>query len=136
MTQEQLRMQMLAGIITESEYKSHINNPISEGSPVKDTINHEISDLEIKLYDDGVIEICNPTTGKRINAYKYQSPSSGPRGFEKIKDYLEKFPSKKITSSDIFNSSGMQYAGTVLKILNFSSDKCGEEGLKTISWSR
>jgi ParB-like chromosome segregation protein Spo0J len=47
MTQEQLRMQMLAGIITESQYKEKLNESPSK---IKDILS-KIGDIEEKIYD-------------------------------------------------------------------------------------
>jgi hypothetical protein len=54
---------------------------------------------------------------------------------EKIKKYFEENSGETI-ANDIFNNSGIQYSGTLLKILNYSSDECGEQGLRGIQWSR
>jgi hypothetical protein len=150
MTQEQLRMQMLAGIITEGQYKEKIDEFNANYGPgradysgnvdsggnyrVEDTIQHPKSGLEAKVYDEGIIEICKD--GKRINAYKFSSSSDRKRGFEKIKDFFEKKANEEINQYDISNSSGIKYVGTILSINRSSSDECGEEGLKTISWAR
>jgi hypothetical protein len=40
MTQEQLRMQMLAGIITEGQYKAKLNEEVSDD--VKQYLNNEL----------------------------------------------------------------------------------------------
>jgi hypothetical protein len=150
MTKEQLRMQMLAGIITESQYKEKVEEfnanygpgradypgNVSSGDvyKVEDTVKHPKSGIEAKVYSNGIIEFCKD--GKNLTAYKYSSESDRGRGFEKIKDFFEKKANEEIDKYDIFNGSGMQYAGTLLKIKNFSSDECGEKGLKTISWVR
>jgi hypothetical protein len=47
MTQEQLRMQFLSGVITESEYKSMLNE---NSSKIKDILS-KIGDIEEKIYD-------------------------------------------------------------------------------------
>jgi hypothetical protein len=47
MTQEQLRMQMLAGIITEGQYKAILNE---DEDKIK-TILSKIGDIEEKIYD-------------------------------------------------------------------------------------
>ena len=47
MTQEQLRMQMLAGIITESQYKSMLNEEEDDNDPSSFDINQDWSSLDI-----------------------------------------------------------------------------------------
>ena len=150
MTKEQLRMQMLAGIITEGQYKEKLeefNANYGPGSAtysgnvdkslenynVEETVKHP-KGIEAKVYSNGIIELCK--NDKRITAYKFSSESDRKRGFEKIKEYFEKNSEKDIDQYDIYNGSGVQYAGTLLKIYTSSSDKCGEEGLKTIRWAR
>jgi len=149
MNKEFLHMQKLAGIITEGEYKEKIEEfnanygPGSATYPgniseeddydVEDTIKHP-KGMEAKVYSNGIIEFCKD--GKRQSAYKFSSPFSRKGGFEKVKKYFEDNPEKDITKYDIFNSSGIKYAGTLLSINKSSSDTCGEEGLKTISWAR
>ena len=150
MKKEQLRMQMLAGIITEGQYKEKLeefNANYGPGSAtysgnvdkslenynVEETVEHP-KGIEAKVYSNGIIELCK--NDKRITAYKFSSEFARKRGFEKIKEYFEKNSEKDIDQYDIYNGSGVQYAGTILKIYTSSSDKCGEEGLKTIRWAR
>ena len=151
MTKEQLSMQMLAGIITEGQYKEKIeefNANYGPGSAtysgnvdkslenykVEETIEHPKSGLEAKVYSNGTIEICKDN--KRIGAYKFSSESDREGGFEDIKEYFTNNPEKNITEYDIYSDSGFKSNGTLLKINTSSSDKCGEEGLKTIRWAR
>ena len=150
MKKEQLRMQMLAGIITEGQYKEKLeefNANYGPGSAtysgnvdkslenynVEETVEHP-KGIEAKVYSNGIIELCK--NDKRITAYKFSSEFARKRGFEKIKEYFEKNSEKDIDQYDIYNGSGVQYAGTILSINTSSSDKCGEEGLKTIKWAR
>jgi hypothetical protein len=119
-------------IINEYDRYNNPPTPVDDSMTLEETI--ENGPLTAKLYNNGIIEICNGN--KRMSAYKYDSPSSGPRGFEKIKKYFEENSGETIGSSDIFNNSGIQYSGTLLKILNYSSDECGEQGLRGIQWSR
>ena len=150
MTKEQLRMQMLAGIITESQYKEKVEEfnanygpgradypgNVSSGDvyKVEDTVKHLKSGIEAKVYSNGIIELCKD--GKRITAYKFSSSSDRKKGIEKIKDFFEENQNEEINQYDIFNSSGIKYVGTILSINRSSSDECGEKGLKTISWAR
>ena len=65
MTQEQLRMQMLAGIITESEYKTFTNDP--NESP------EDISVTRIHAYDIGLgIDHAYFNDGTVLKFYPYE----------------------------------------------------------------
>jgi len=150
MTHEQLRMQMLAGIITEGEYKEKLKEfnanygPGSATYPgnvdkslenynVEETVEHP-KGIEAKVYSNGIIELCK--NDKRIGAYKFSSEFARKGGFKDIKEYFKNNPEKDINEYDIYNESGFKSNGTLLKIYTSSSDKCGEEGLKTIRWAR
>jgi len=90
--------------------------------------------MEVNVYSNGIIEFCKG--GKMVDAYKYSSPSARSGGFKAVKDYFEENPEKDIDKFSIFNSSKMQYAGTLLNPSNFSRDwKCGEVN-KISGWSK
>ena len=81
MTKEQLRMQMLSGIITEGEYKSKLNEDKS--------IDDQISDLEKQL------ELLKKQRSTRQNTDKGTGLKFGPikispQGFEKLKKSILK----------------------------------------------
>lgn len=92
--------------------------------------------MEVTVYSTGIIEFCKDK--KMVQAYKYSSPSARKGGFEAIKTYFEENPKEDIDKFDIFNHSGMQSAGTLLKSKELPSS-CGVDAVSEFnksSWVR
>jgi hypothetical protein len=97
------------------------------------TVEHQ-KGMKANVYSNGIIEFCKGD--KMVDVYKYDSDFSRKGGFEAVKDYFEENPEKDIDKFSIFNSSKMQYAGTLLNPSNFSRDwKCGEVN-KISGWDK
>ena len=86
------------------------------------------------MYNDGAIQYCK--NNKMITAFKYTNPSRSNEAFEEIKTYFNENPNEEITPSILFSKLKLQYLGTILNINTNSSDACGVEGIKSISWAR
>jgi len=84
MTKEQLRMQMLAGIITESQYKAKLLNELQyfhNGAEMNQTINYDNSDItdDLEALGQGSMDGQDFTPGKTYNigGQKYKIEAQG-----------------------------------------------------------
>jgi hypothetical protein len=80
MTQEQLRMQMLAGIITEGEYKAKLN----ENEPTSDWRRsaEELMNVEPGSYDDDTFD--------EVVGFIYDATGYGVEGEDELKDWVRR----------------------------------------------
>jgi hypothetical protein len=142
---------------TSNKYGNHgvgrADSPANTGggeAPAKEesTATHDTSGMKVNVYSNGIIEFCKKDqmasndndddndNYKMVDVYKYDSDSSRHGGFEAVKNYFEEMAGKDIDKFSIFNSSKMQYAGTLLQPSNFSRDwKCGDVN-KISGWSK
>lgn len=135
MNKEFLKMQKLAGLITENQYKETLAEDKPIDPTVEDTVSHQTSGIKATLYNNGVIQICKDD--KTIMAFKKESQFAAQAAFKKIKNYLENNPEEELDDKKLYTKSGVAYSiGTTLWRNSFVSDKCGVEGLRSTTWAR
>jgi len=102
---------------------------------VLDSTEHKKSGIKVTLYNNGVIQFCKDD--KHLDAYKKENQYDAKTLFDKIKKYLEQNPEEELDTSKIYKGVGIAYSiGTTLFVKTRQSDKCGIEGIQSISWAR
>jgi hypothetical protein len=135
MNKEFLKMQKIAGLITENQYKETLAEDKPIDPTAEDTVSHQTSGIKATLYDNGVIQICKDD--KTIMAFKKEGQFAAQETFKKIKNYLENNPEEELDDRKLYTKSGAASSiGTTLWRKSFVSDKCGVEGLKSTTWAR
>jgi hypothetical protein len=100
-----------------------------------DNIEHKKSGIKVTLYSNGAIQFCKGD--KHLAAFKKENQYNAEILFDKIKEYLEQNPEEELDTSKIYKGAGIAYSiGTTLSVNTRKSDKCGVEGIQSISWAR
>jgi hypothetical protein len=72
-----------------------------------------------------------------VTAFKKNDKYSATEAFERIKKYIEENPDKEIDGDALYKDAGLlSSVGITLWINTSGSNKCGIEGIKSISWAR
>ena len=147
MNKEFYKMQKIAGLITEPEYKEKCKCTLNENQTnlsIKQEVSHPGSKIDVKLYNDGAVQFCKDN--KMVTAFKFTSPSNSEEAFGLIKNYFENNPNdilnEKNLLSDIFRKikesekEDIRYIGTIKYINKSYSNECGVNGIQQIAWAR